>query len=154
MVRVAAWDEDTTLTFTQSVDGNSGDSRVYADEASRGIPVEALRLDGLASISGTTLSVVKTDLQGRDHRALAGLRKTLERDRPVIVTEFWPAGIRDAGDDPLDVLDQYTDMGYERQSLPGQPTLPDHPSKVLAMAEAAEGGFLTLALTPTVTAPR
>ena len=146
---VAAWDTDTTLTFTQSVDGNSGDSRVYADgHATTGITVDARRLDSLEALGGTTVAVVKTDLQGRDHRALRGLRKIIERDRPVIVTEYWPEGIRDLGDDPATVLGEYADMGYRLSTLPGQPDLPDDLSAAVELAESVEGGFLTLCLTP------
>ena len=39
---LAAWDEDTTLSFAQSIDGNSGDSRAYADETTAG----SLSVDG------------------------------------------------------------------------------------------------------------
>jgi FkbM family methyltransferase len=146
---VAAWDSDTTLTFTQSVEGNSGDSRVYADDhAATGITVDARRLDSLEALGGTTVAVVKTDLQGRDHRALRGLRKIIERDRPVIVTEFWPEGIRDLGDDPAIVLGEYADMGYRLSTLPGQPDLPHDLSETVALADSVEGGFLTLCLTP------
>jgi hypothetical protein len=110
--------------------------------------VDARRLDSLEALGGTTVAVVKTDLQGRDHRALRGLRKIIERDRPVIVTEFWPEGIRDLGDDPVIVLGEYTDMGYRLSTLPGQPDLPHDRSETVALADSVEGGFLTLCLTP------
>ncbi|MDX6205677.1 MAG: hypothetical protein QOF39_1734 [Frankiales bacterium] len=151
---VAAWDQDTTLRFTQSLDGNSGDSRVYSDESEAAdLRVEARRLDSLDALGGTTVAVVKTDLQGRDHRALRGLRKTIERDRPVIVTEFWPEGIRDVGDEPAAVLAEYAEMGYLIATLPGQPDLPEDPTRAVAVAESVEGGFLTLCLTPTADRP-
>jgi FkbM family methyltransferase len=143
---VAAWDEDATLT---SSPGISGRAQTYSPVSDRpGIEVEGRRLDTLEALGDTTVAVVKTDLQGRDHRALRGLRKTIERDRPVIVTEFWPEGIRDVGDDPLAVLAEYADMGYQAGTLPGQPDLSDDPAVIVALAEQVEGGFLTLCLTP------
>jgi FkbM family methyltransferase len=144
---VAAWDEDTTLTFTESIEHNSGDNRVYAGEGP-GVAVEARRLDTLEGLDETTVAVIKTDLQGRDHRALRGLRKTIERDQPLIVTEFWPEGIRDVGDEPAAVLAEYVDMGYQLATLAGQPEVGDDLASIVTTAEEAEGGFLTLCLTP------
>ena len=107
------------------------------------------RLDTLEALEDTTVAVVRTDLRGRDHRALRGLRKTIERDRPVIVTEFWPEGIRDVGDDPVAVLAEYADMGYTLASLPGEPRLMGDGATVVTLAESMPSGSLTLALTPT-----
>ena len=44
---LAAWDEDTTLSFAQSIDGNSGDSRAYAQTTAGSLSVDGRRLDGV-----------------------------------------------------------------------------------------------------------
>ncbi|BEP11830.1 FkbM family methyltransferase [Acidothermaceae bacterium B102] len=143
---VAPWDEDAPLTFAP--DGPS--ARAYPAALDRsGTMVDGRRLDTLEALEDTTVAVVRTDLRGRDHRALRGLRKTIERDRPVIVTELWPEGIRDVGDDPVAVLAEYADMGYAVASLPGQPQLLGDGATIVTLAESAPGGSLTLALTTT-----
>ena len=150
---VAPWDEDAALTFAP----DGPEARAYPAAFDRhGTMVDGRRLDTLEALEDTTVAVVRTDLRGRDHRALRGLRKTIERDRPVILTQFWPEGIRDVGDDPVAVLAEYADMGYAFAALGGQPALLGDGATVVTLADNAAGGSLTLTLTPTPTseAPR
>jgi FkbM family methyltransferase len=109
VVEAAAWDCESTVRLTQSA-GNSGDNRVSAGGS--GIEVRALRLDDVPEVGARPVALVKVDLQGRDHRALAGLAETLRRDRPHVVCEFCPGAIEELGDDPAVVLAGYRKMGY------------------------------------------
>ncbi|MBY8851336.1 FkbM family methyltransferase, partial [Saccharothrix sp. MB29] len=90
---VAAWDEEGSIRLVQAEDGNSGDHRVHElADTEDGVVVPAVRLDGRPEVTGRRISLVKVDLQGRDHRAVAGLSGVLvgldpglevgERQRP------------------------------------------------------------------------
>ncbi|MGH3719106.1 MAG: FkbM family methyltransferase [Pseudonocardiaceae bacterium] len=146
----AAWDEDTTLGLTLDPGGNTGDTRVGSEG---GWPVRGRRLAGVLPETTKALSVVKVDAQGTDHRALAGLAEVLLRDRPQVLCEFWPYGIRAAGGDPVEVLKLYRSWGFVpklvRESyahptpLPGIAFDPGD-EKIVVAAEQARGGFLTL----------
>ena len=72
--------------------------------------VPAVALD--ERLARLPVSLVKIDAQGTDHIALEGIRQTLTRCRPVVFTEFWPQGIREFGDDPVEVVAGYRQLGY------------------------------------------
>ncbi|HVF06236.1 MAG TPA: FkbM family methyltransferase [Frankiaceae bacterium] len=135
VVHAAAWDRSGRVSLSGEA-GNSGDQRATRCRWPRG--VRAVRVDDL--VAGARVDLVKSDLQGRDHLALRGMTWTLSRWRPVVVTEFWPHGIRDVGDDPYDVLDEYRALGGTICSLDGVT------GDFVAAADAAESGFLTLVL--------
>ena len=135
VVHAAAWDTGGRVSLTGSAD-NSGDQR--AARARWPFGIRALRVDDV--VGGARVDLVKSDLQGRDHIALRGLTWTLSRWRPVVITEFWPLGIRDVGDDPYTVLDEYRSLGGTITSLDGVT------GDFVAAADAAESGFLTLRL--------
>lgn len=115
VIEAAAWDAAGEVRLSHSAANNSGDNRVNADGA--GIAVPAVRLEELPEVSAQPVSLVKVDLQGRDHRALAGLTEILQRDRPHVVCEFCPDSIEELGDDPLDVLAGYRKLGYRITSV-------------------------------------
>lgn len=149
LVPDAAWDADEPLALHTAYDGNSGDSRVQAGGSTDG-GVRGVRLDDLAALADRRVDVVKVDAQGRDHRALAGMASVLRRDRPTVLCEFWPAGIREIGDDPEQVLARYESWGYRVE-----PVLPDagagrrwECAELLTLAESSPGDFVTLRLRP------
>jgi hypothetical protein len=56
------------------------------------------------------LDLVKIDVAGMEPRALRGLERTLNRFRPVLISEFHPWAIeRASGDSPLDFLEWLTE---------------------------------------------
>jgi FkbM family methyltransferase len=77
----------------------------------RGTPVYASTLDDIAP---PRVDVMKIDVEGAEFRVLEGGRKTLERDKPVIVMEFsCEMTQRTSGVDPGDALQAVLDIGYE-----------------------------------------
>jgi FkbM family methyltransferase len=57
--------------------------------------------------------LVKIDIEGMDHRAVAGMRGIVQRWAPTVVAEFHPALIAEGGDRPEEVLAGYAEMGFE-----------------------------------------
>ncbi len=80
------------------------------------------------------------------------MRDTIERWRPRLQVEFWPTGIRTAGDDPARVASFYRELGYEVEAvITDGRRLTDvagqSDSELIALADASPGGFCTLILT-------
>ncbi|MQA11883.1 MAG: FkbM family methyltransferase [Pseudonocardiaceae bacterium] len=149
VLRLAAWDSETSVRLLQQEPDNSGDYRVCTD-AGQGVTVCAARLDGVPEVRDHRVSLIKTDLQGRDHRAIAGLTGVLGRDRPQVICEFSPGYIAALGDDPAQVLRGYRELGYRPVPVTGDgPDQGEHEDGALiAMAQRARGEFSTLWLRP------
>lgn len=109
-------------------DDNAGDHRVFdpataatvdpglaqasggfSDDPGR-LSVPVVTLDAL--LADQRVDVLFIDTQGHDHEVIAGARQVIERDRPLILTEFTPAWIRAQGAEPVDVLAGYRALGY------------------------------------------
>jgi FkbM family methyltransferase len=151
VLAAAAWDKRGIVELAES-DANTGDHRVQTLQRERNtLRVSAVRLDDEIH-SDVRVSVLKLDTQASEHRVLAGATALLARDRPVILCEFWPQGLRDRGDDPLAVLGRFRSFGYEID-VPDEPglTLGDD-VKLTASIHARHpepiGGFATLRLRP------
>ncbi|MQA62100.1 MAG: FkbM family methyltransferase [Actinophytocola sp.] len=155
-LQVAAWDADGLVELVRSDASNSGDNRVREAAAPEAagpdvITVPSSRLERIPEVMATPVSLIKLDLQGRDHRALDGLSEVLLRDRPDIVCEFSPEAIAELGDDPEQVLINYRKLPYELVVLDvadsaASEQLPD--GDIIAAATTAETGFVTLWLRP------
>ncbi|MDX3640008.1 FkbM family methyltransferase [Streptomyces sp. MB09-02B] len=129
-------------------DHNTGDHRVLDSACEWSHPVPVIALDDILD-DVPDIAFAKIDLQGADHLAILGMARTLRRCRPRMLVEFWPPGIRDRGDDPVEVLRIYSSLGFTRDvvdDLPIDPALPD--DEFAAAAEATEREFVNLLLTP------
>lgn len=152
VLAVAAWDSDGEVRLERAETNNSGDNRVrnLAGGAGSGSVVPAVRLGALPEVAVDKVGLVKLDLQGRDHRALAGLADVLQRDQPHVVCEFCPAAIEELGDDPYRVLDGYRKLGYDiavvDDDAPAKVVGED--SELVAAARADFRSFKTLWLRP------
>nr|CAD62202.1 Ata8 protein [Saccharothrix mutabilis subsp. capreolus] len=155
VVEGAAWHTDMPLRLRLDPRGNTGDSRVGTSGGPLEVP--GVRLGGLAELRARRPALIKTDIQGRDHHALTGLADLLLRDRPHVLCEFWPHGIRDDGSDPAEVLRLYRSWGYEPKLVREAYACPEFHACVLshrddaeyiALAEQSRGGFATLWLCP------
>jgi FkbM family methyltransferase len=89
------------------------DHRVYPAEAKqKTIPIEVVALDDYFS-EGQRIDIIKMDIQGAEGMALRGMRRIL-RSNPglIIFMEFWPSGLRQAGDDPKKILEELESLGF------------------------------------------
>ena len=116
---VAASDASATLPLYISAD-NRGDNRLYAPGGTRPqVEVKAVAADALlAENKIDTVDLIKIDVQGYEPKVIAGLHDTISRSPNLtLLTEFWPKGIRDAGDDPQEFLNSLRDLGLTLHEL-------------------------------------
>jgi FkbM family methyltransferase len=94
---------------------NPADHRLHDSTGSRRqVMVETVTLDALAVECGVERAdVVKVDTQGSEAAVFAGMTQLLAaKPAPVIVAEFWPWGLTQAGADPRALLNRITAAGF------------------------------------------
>ncbi len=111
-----------------------GELTLYRDEANRGghslaqenvqragqgtrVRVATLDVYVEANLAGRRVGFIKMDVQGAEAQVIAGARAMLARDKPVLLMEFWPHGIRGMGDDPRALVGDLLAMGYALQVI-------------------------------------
>jgi FkbM family methyltransferase len=97
------------------------DHRTYpTGSARRQLRVSRVSLDEV--LGDAEVDFVKMDIQGHELRALQGMTGVLRRSsRLRMVLEFWPWGIRQAGDDPREVLALLRAAECTLERLDGKP---------------------------------
>jgi FkbM family methyltransferase len=87
----------------------------------RQVTVETVTLDALALACGIARAdVIKVDTQGSEAAVFAGMTQLLAaKPAPVIVAEFWPWGLTQAGVDPRAFLDRITVAGFLLYEIDG-----------------------------------
>jgi len=121
--------------------------------------VTVRRLDDvLEELAVEAVDVIKIDVEGAEHRVFEGARKTLERDRPLILFELVDQALQKQNSSSKELLSYLRDLGYEifawgefmglpiktmRESLPDGNLIAAHPSKSWNMLSEAEQAPLT-----------
>jgi len=82
--RLALSDYDGDGVLTVDGGGDSGTARLGEN-----IPGESVTLAALDSLDLPPPGMMKIDVEGHEHRVLAGARRTLESARPFVVFERW-----------------------------------------------------------------
>jgi len=148
----AVSDRAGSLAFFASGTWYSNGRIVGDDEpGSERLPrVPAVTLDE-ALAEAPRVDVVKMDIEGAEARALAGMRRLLQRHRPVLLTEFSPDLLRiSSGVEPPAYLAALAEA-HRLFVLPaegGEPRGPLAPAEVLAAQAAAGGTHLDLMAVP------
>jgi FkbM family methyltransferase len=105
---------------------NAGDNRLAPGQSPtmvKAVSVKVLPLDDV--LEGRTLDFIKIDVQGWEREVFAGMRRTLANSPNLrIYLEFWPAGLRRAGSDPLELLAFLTGSGFQLHLIDGRQVYP------------------------------
>lgn len=116
---VAASDAPAILPLYISTD-NRGDNRLYASDGERPqVEVKARPLDTLLRDNKIdTVDLIKIDVQGYEPKVIAGLRETITASPNLtLLTEFWPQGIDEAGEDANEFLQTLRELGLTLHEL-------------------------------------
>ena len=116
---VAASDAPAILPLYISTD-NRGDNRLYASDGERPqVEVKARPLDTLLRDNKIdTVDLIKIDVQGYEPKVIAGLRETITASPNLtLLTEFWPQGIDEAGEDANEFLETLRELGLTLHEL-------------------------------------
>jgi FkbM family methyltransferase len=82
--------------------------------------VTSMRVDDVVP-RGRPISLVKVDTEGHEYSAVKGAARTIEEHRPVIISEFAPAGlVANSGRSGTEYLELLSTLGYE-VSVIGRP---------------------------------
>jgi len=108
---------------------NRGDNRLYQGtyqgkpEEWETLSVEGRPVDDvLAELKIEEVNFVKIDIQGYEQKAFSGFQKTLARSQNVILlSEFWPKGLREAGGSAREYLQLLIDLGFSLYTLNAKP---------------------------------
>jgi FkbM family methyltransferase len=99
---------------------NRGDNRLYANElAVDSYEVEVVAVDELLDeLEIPAVDLIKMDVQGFEGHVLNGMMETIRRSRRlVLLSEFWPHGLRSAQTDPAEFLYQLQAAGLRIYEL-------------------------------------
>src|SRR5579871_3649995 len=68
-------------------------------------------------LDGRKLDLIKIDVQGFEAKLIGGAIRVIERDRPAILCEIWPPGMRAAGDSHRDLVRRLLRLGYTAEAI-------------------------------------
>ena len=94
---------------------NRGDHRTYqSDEHRESTEIQSIRLSDHFKAVNQPIDLIKMDIQGAEYQAFLGMQELLLRNPGVVlVTEFWPYGIRRSGAPPQAYLELIAGSGFE-----------------------------------------
>jgi len=93
---------------------NRGDHRlVDPGDGRKSVPIVTVDLDSVLKEVQVRRAFVKMDIQGSEWKAFCGMQSFLSRTPQVaLVSEYWPEGLRQSGDDPRMLPDAMEKAGF------------------------------------------
>jgi len=124
-----------------------GDHRIFdSPDGRNSVAIETVAIDDYLT-KGTTVDFIKMDIQGAEYSALLGMEKTIQNSaRFVMICEFSPGLLRQAGADPEEFLKRLKALGLTINYLDeGKETIVPADAAEL-MGKCGEEGYLNLYL--------
>lgn len=147
VVPYALWNEETTMQIQEDgglADQMGGAHLVSTRSESQGEGkqqlVKCVTLDGLVESGEVAIPkcrLVKIDIEGAEPLALAGMTKTLERTRPLMLVEFNKYCLERMGQSVASLWDGLQGLGYSMYALPAQHQV-SFAESVIASPDAAQ----------------
>ena len=113
LFRVACGDDICRKELYLS-ENNKGDHRLYnlKNENRYFETVDVVKIDSLLS-DIKRLDFVKIDIQGYELSALKGTSSLLKKFKPIIISEFWPEGLKLNHVSPIEYINFFLELDYE-----------------------------------------
>ena len=133
--------EKDVQLFSTLVTGFNSFTKENVPNASSGIPVHVTTVDRVAN--GKKIDVLKMDIQGAELACLRGAEEMLKNPRISLFIEFWPYGLRNAGEDPIELFRFLFARGFTVQTIEFPFDLRDEMSakRLTDHVEAMEKGY-------------
>ncbi len=94
------------------------------------------------------VDLIKMDIQGWEEKAITGARKTILRNpKLVLIIEFWPEGLKEAGTKPLKLLNDIKKLGFNIYTIgefDGKLKLENNFIQLIKDSDNGIGGFVDL----------
>lgn len=125
------------------------DSRIYKIRGENQ-NVSKIKLETLDNILKNEIKVdlIKIDIQGWEEKAIIGARKTILRNPELIlIIEFWPKGLKEAGTNPIKLLRTIKKLGfniYKINEHDGNLEMVANLYQILNESDAENGVFINL----------
>ncbi|WP_338636575.1 FkbM family methyltransferase [Spirobacillus cienkowskii] len=98
-------------------DNNAGDHRLYDSLENRNF-VSVETVVGDDEINVNNISFIKIDVQGFEYKVLSGMKNLISKNNDLsILSEFWPYGMKMAGDDPVEFLKMMFSFNFKFYAL-------------------------------------
>jgi len=92
------------------------------------IVVQTSKYDSFIKTS-KKIHILKMNIQGSEGMVIEGARQMIKQHLPMVISEFWPLGLKNMNYHPKDFIKYFKDLGYERY-------LVDHDGNVLNISES------------------
>lgn len=103
------------------------------------VSVGGVRLDDCLAAYEKPIDIIKIDVQGAEYLVLKGMKQTLIANPGVLLlTEFWPWGMRLNGTDPDSYLDELRDLGFNAYQFDSDGSLVEASANVRDLAGPQE----------------
>ncbi len=111
--------------------------------------VKTTTLDSFLSNRSRKIDLIKIDVEGAEGMVIDGAKKILQKDKPTILMEFWPEGLRKSGHQPKKFLKTLMKMGYKIKNIDSQKKrLEDVTKNMITSLCEADEAFTNLLLVP------
>jgi FkbM family methyltransferase len=96
--------------------------------------VKTNTIDNLFFEKNIRLDVLKIDVEGAENLVIRGAENTIKKYKPVIISEYWPEGVKIFNKNPKEYIEKLLSMGYLVDGLKSK--------------EGDKKGFTNLVFTP------
>ena len=154
VVQAAAAEKNGLLQyFRSSINGSvAGVEHTGPEDLFTAETVMGLRVDDFISPE-VHINFIKIDVEGYEFKALQGARKTIERCRPIIVSEFAPPNLQDtSGVSGRQYLEFFIGLGYDVLSMTRFRMKPGRVEEILARFEESGKDHIDIVLLPRASA--
>jgi len=150
IIQAAAADRTALLRYYRA-SSNGNVAEVTAESPEDVLSAEtvpALRIDDVIP-ENVRIDFVKIDVEGYEFKAVSGALSTLQRSRPIVVSEFAPASLQHySGVSGRDYLEFFASQGYDMFVIADSGTIAADIARVLSLFEASGSDHIDVLLRP------
>ena len=118
IVQAALSDASGTAVLAQAATTETGQATLRPmDHAASRTTIRVAALDDVLTDQAQRVALIKLDLEGAELRALRGMARVLERDRPHVIVEVTDEFLKEAGGSADELYRLLTGHGYVAQAI-------------------------------------